>query len=335
MNRFLAAVSFGCFTGVALFIVGCGQPPKIVSFPPATETNAGSKWEYSAVANGTGPIRFEKQQGPNDLVLREDGRISWIPMSEGEYTIAIRATNRKGIDMQTFTVHVKAPPKITSMPPKQGQVGEQYSYRCIATGSKTISFAKISGPSNLEVSQEGDVVWTPGEVGEYEIEIEATNSIGSDTQRFSVSVAGVVISEKHNEGAEWGKRLWSKDETADIDLVEYLINSSAKDDADFKSGLVEGLVSGGKGKKDAEDAARLAFDAATAANAYRAGKSVGEGLRSLKLQIEEAGRQKHQMDLSGPERGLAWKTGFCRGYAGEKADKAQLRNALRLYFSLP
>lgn len=151
-------------------------------------------------------------------------------------------------------------------------------------------------------------------------------------------------SSQYNAGFEWGKRLWPED-TAHIELVEYFIKSTtAKENWDFKLGFIEGYLEGSKAakvvksQKDAEDAVSLAIGAANETSSYDSGKSAGENLRKYPNSdpvLSEAGRQKGLAGLSGPEKELAWRAGFVRGYAGEKGGKEQLHNALRIYLALP
>ncbi|MBQ4470692.1 MAG: putative Ig domain-containing protein, partial [Synergistaceae bacterium] len=82
-------------------------------------------------------------------------------------------------------------PEVISLDAK---AGTYFSYKLDAAGNVPISWSLNSGtlPSGLELTVSGDIKGTPEIPGTYEFEITATNSKGSDTRAFSITVKSFV-----------------------------------------------------------------------------------------------------------------------------------------------
>ena len=82
-------------------------------------------------------------------------------------------------------------PIITSAPPLFGSIDQPYIYQLEATGIPAPTFALIVFPDRMIIdSLLGYIVWVPLELGEYEVTVQARNSIGSYEQNYIIRVLG-------------------------------------------------------------------------------------------------------------------------------------------------
>jgi lysophospholipase L1-like esterase len=80
-------------------------------------------------------------------------------------------------------------PAITSDPVTTAFVGVPYSYDVEATGYPAPTFALSENPADMTIDEDTGVIsWTPTAVGDFDVTVEASNSEGSDTQEYTVSV---------------------------------------------------------------------------------------------------------------------------------------------------
>ncbi|MFS1524425.1 hypothetical protein ACL7TT_09965 [Microbulbifer sp. 2304DJ12-6] len=92
-------------------------------------------------------------------------------------------------------VYENTAPQIISTAGITATVGKLYTYdadnRIEARGMPTISYALVSGPAGMTVSAAGLVSWAPqaGQEGNHLVEISASNSLGIDTQVYSINVS--------------------------------------------------------------------------------------------------------------------------------------------------
>ncbi|MCP5215645.1 MAG: hypothetical protein H6995_11625 [Pseudomonadales bacterium] len=89
-------------------------------------------------------------------------------------------------------------PAITSTPNTTATVNTAYSYdadsRVEASGTAPISYTLTAAPTGMTINN-GLISWTPqaGQEGVHAVTIQATNSAGSDTQSFTVTVAAAPV----------------------------------------------------------------------------------------------------------------------------------------------
>jgi hypothetical protein len=76
---------------------------------------------------------------------------------------------------------------ITSTPPTTIALGAAYSYQVTATGEPT-SFMLDQAPQGMSISREGMIIWTPQELGSFDVQVTAANDQSSDMQTFVVEV---------------------------------------------------------------------------------------------------------------------------------------------------
>ncbi len=85
-------------------------------------------------------------------------------------------------------------PIITSTPITTAVVGQSYIYDVDAAGSPSPTYALLTAPSGMTIDNvTGVISWTPTSTGPNAVEVEASNTEGSDTQAFTVTVDPVRI----------------------------------------------------------------------------------------------------------------------------------------------
>lgn len=118
-------------------------------------------------AKGSTPITWSKVSGtlPNGIKLaKSTGKLSGTPTKTGTFKFKIRATNNIGYADKTFTIVVGKKPSISTTDLSNGINGKSYSEMLTASGTKTITWSKVSGtfPTGLKLnSTEGEIYGTP------------------------------------------------------------------------------------------------------------------------------------------------------------------------------
>jgi hypothetical protein len=169
-----------------------GEAPVFTSTPVQVVV-AGQVYQYKAVATGTPAPTYSLKLAPDGMqVDPTSGVITWSPSrsDKGQYSITITATNAVASVDQTFSLTVQAAPRITSEPQYGGKLGELYSYQVQVDAEPTATVTLAQAPTGMTVSPTGLVQWTPaaGQLGQHRVRVEATNSVGSDQQEFTIDV---------------------------------------------------------------------------------------------------------------------------------------------------
>lgn len=118
------------------------------------------------------------------------GVLRGTPITAGESTFSLTATNSVDETTEQYVVSVTQAPAITSTTPPAATVGSNYSFTVTATGYPTPTFAVSSGalPDGLTLDADSDnITGTPTAAGSFEFTITASN--GSDpaaTARYTV-----------------------------------------------------------------------------------------------------------------------------------------------------
>jgi hypothetical protein len=173
------------------------SPPDITSTPVTTAT-VGDFYTYDITATGDPTPTISVSNNP--AWLTQTGNTLEGTPGAGDVgttgTITVTATNSEGTDTQNFTIDVlPAPeaPEITSSAPTTALVGSSYSYQIVATGNPAPTFSVSGNPGWLTLS--GDLLsGTPGagDAGTTgTITVTATNSEGTDTESFTITVSSV------------------------------------------------------------------------------------------------------------------------------------------------
>ena len=185
------------------FSQGSAQP--VLSIPPAvvrvptTTAQVGTNLSVAVIAQGY-PVPALGESGtlPSNLTFLDNGNgtgsISGVPQrgSGGSYAVTITATNASGASSQTFTLKVDEVPTITSPSSYTATVGTPIAFDVTTTGfpnpklseSGTLPAGITFHPAN------GSFSGTPKtkSVGTYPITITATNSSGTASQQFTLTV---------------------------------------------------------------------------------------------------------------------------------------------------
>ncbi|RME55689.1 MAG: hypothetical protein D6795_02625, partial [Deltaproteobacteria bacterium] len=185
-----------------------GRPPAITS-EPETLALQGIPYLYEPSAEGTPPILWSLREGPEGMTIdSETGKVEWTPDTLGDFPVTIAAVNDFGEDTQSYTVMVKEPvPIIVSEPPLVAYFDRLYEYQAEAIGQPPITWSLLQGPEGMTIDPEtGKVEWTPQgfEQTLVDVEIEARNDLGTDTQAFQIEVRACepqIVSTPVTEGA--------------------------------------------------------------------------------------------------------------------------------------
>jgi hypothetical protein len=116
------------------------------------------------------------------------------PLTNGTtYTCSVQAVNSVGASAASATVSVTpgVGPAITSGAPPAGTFGVAYSHTYTASGSPAPTFSLTSGafPGGLSLNgSTGALTGTPNAAGTFTGVVTATNSSGSTTQAFSITI---------------------------------------------------------------------------------------------------------------------------------------------------
>jgi len=149
----------------------------------------------SITETGTLPAGLNFTDNGNGTAL-----LSGTPTSNGTTAVTITATNAIGTTSQTFTVQVGEAPAITSTASASATVGSPLSFTVTTTGYPAPSLAASGLPASadLTVTDNGDgtatISGTPttADIGNYSVGITATNTYGSTTQSFALSVGAAT-----------------------------------------------------------------------------------------------------------------------------------------------
>jgi len=169
------------------------SPPVITSTAPSG-AYVGVAYTYIVTATGNPVPTFSAAGLPAWLVFDGMDTISGTPAATGTTgTITVTASNTQGTDMQQFVVTISAslaPPTITSAAPTSAVVGTAYSYTVTATGNPAPSFGVTGLPAWLTFNGASTISGTPAAAGVTgTITVTATNSQGTATQQFAVTVS--------------------------------------------------------------------------------------------------------------------------------------------------
>jgi len=186
-------------------ILGGVATPAFTS--PATATiSGGLLFSFTATTTGypTVPLLNTVNmsvQGtlPAPIVVTNnlDGSLTFLgtPLltQTGTYRVTLTASNSAGTVTQSFLLTVTAPPTVTTPSSATATVGAPFSFMVQTTGTPTPALAESGAlPPGLTWKDNGDGTATlagaPTTAGSYALNITASNSVGTDTQQFTLTV---------------------------------------------------------------------------------------------------------------------------------------------------
>lgn len=175
--------------------------PAVIISAPLAKATVGQLYRYDVEATGIPSPTYSLLSYPEGMTIDETtGLIEWTPTEAqlGSHPVSVRAANPAGLDEQSFTVTVTGPsepPKITSTPPSEAEVGQTYVYDVNAGGIPEPTYVLIDAPQGMTIDQTtGLIQWTPeaSQSGTNEVTVRAANSAGTDSQSFTITVSGVA-----------------------------------------------------------------------------------------------------------------------------------------------
>jgi YVTN family beta-propeller protein len=172
--------------------------------PSLPDATVGTSYVAGVFATGNPVPTYAVTAGelPDGLTLdATSGDVSGIPTTAGPASFTITATNTAGSDSVDYTVNVAPAPPVapsitsTSTTLAGEVVGTPYSATVTASGTGPITFTLTAGelPAGLTLdATTGVVSGIPTAAGAVTFGITATNTVGSDSESFTVIVAAAT-----------------------------------------------------------------------------------------------------------------------------------------------
>ncbi len=174
-----------------------GTAPLITSVP-VTDVNVAAQYTYDVDADGIPAPTYSLIASPNSMTIDPNsGLIIWLPAESdiGDNPVTVRAENVEGYNTQSFAVSVAAvPPSIASAPVTDVNACETYTYNVDADGIPAPTYLLIAAPNDMTIDpNSGLVTWLTHEsdIGEKPVTVQASNTGGTDTQSFNVTVRAI------------------------------------------------------------------------------------------------------------------------------------------------
>jgi hypothetical protein len=127
---------------------------------------------------------------PAGLTLDNSGLLSGTPTgSGGAFDVVLRAQNSAGATDQNFRINVAAPPVFTSPPSAAFTPGSPGLFQFTASGYPAPSFSTTSAlPGGVTLAPDGTLSGTASGGGSYPLVVSSSNSGGTVTQNFTLSL---------------------------------------------------------------------------------------------------------------------------------------------------
>ncbi len=173
------------------------QTAPTITSAPVTTALRGQAYAYSVAASGSAPLTFALLQQPAGMTINPNtGFVSWTPAEVGAFAVTVKVSNSVGPKEQSFTITVNETPKISSLPPTNANVNQPYAYDVDATGSPPPTFGLLAPPTGMAInSSSGLINWSPTATGLYSVTVTANNSVGSNSQFFTIIVNATTSEE--------------------------------------------------------------------------------------------------------------------------------------------
>lgn len=162
-------------------------------------SNSSTGVQYGTGGKETGGIIWNGTEGTvyGNVTLQEDITIGegesltigdGASLNTGIHEVIVNGGTLNGADKITGTV--KYAPVITTASLPDGEMGTAYSQIFEATGDAPVTWSVTSGslPAGLSLSEDGKISGTPTAEGTSTFTVTATNSIGSDSRKFTLKI---------------------------------------------------------------------------------------------------------------------------------------------------
>ncbi len=188
----------GTNSATATWIVN--EPPSFTSGTEATfNYDVGGSFAITTQGYPAAAIDAGAGQLPLGLYVIDAGDgtavITGTTTAFGTYQVTLYATNGVGpVVQQNITITVQGKPVIDTLAHRVVQVGQEGSFQIGAAGLPTATIEVAGLPAGLSYAESTPgyvtIVGVPasGTGGEYEIHVTATNSLGSDSSSFTLTV---------------------------------------------------------------------------------------------------------------------------------------------------
>ncbi len=152
---------------------------------------------YTFTASGTPDITWSATGVPKGMSLSEEGYLSGKPTKAGTFKINLKASNFGGKTSLKITFVVQQIPSITTTKLPNATTDKKYTAKIIAKGTGPISWDIPNLPDTLTMTtaKEGEqliISGTPTKAGYYELNVKASNEVGTDEQTVAFNVKGVT-----------------------------------------------------------------------------------------------------------------------------------------------
>ena len=184
-------------------------PPVFTDGPATSSAYLGEVYVFSYIASGAPAPTFALTSGslPPGLSLSSAGQISGTPTQLGTYSGVVTATNGLSPNAtQNLTITVQPQPTlapyIESSPPFNTVLNAAYNFAYVAEGVPTPTFAVTSGslPPGLALTSAGLLSGAATQVGTFTGVVTASNSVGTYSQNFSITVSNPAIAPLFTDG---------------------------------------------------------------------------------------------------------------------------------------
>ena len=132
---------------------------------------------------------------PENMRIDTTGSINWVPLPTqiDNYNFEIEVTDGIASTLLKYNIYVNAPPVISSRPPtifilpKGGKLN--FAMKSFDLNSNTkLDWKLLSGPTEMTLSQQGDLQWSGNELGHHPYEIQLSDGIDSVQWKASIYV---------------------------------------------------------------------------------------------------------------------------------------------------
>ncbi|HTB79825.1 MAG TPA: putative Ig domain-containing protein [Opitutaceae bacterium] len=172
--------------------------PVITNGPPPAIATVGSNYAFIWTTTGYPFPTFAVTSGslPPGLTLSGAGALTGTPTTSGTYSGTVTASNTSGLASQNFSITVNQAPAITSSPLSIPiSQGSAFNFTFSATGSPAPTYSVSHGnlPPGLTLSSVGVISGMPTTPGTFTGTVTVTNTAGSASQNFSLTVVSGSI----------------------------------------------------------------------------------------------------------------------------------------------